>query len=359
MLRALVLAGLVLAATPLAAEPVVVMAYNVENLFDTQDDPANRFDDPYLPKAVKDTRLGHDARCAQTMRSPAEIKSCQDLDWNALALHRKMQGIASVVEAVSPDVLVLLETENPEVVELLRDDYLADLDFQTLVHLDGSSIITDTGIDVAILSRLPLAERETAHIVRYTGREDDVCVATRDIVQAPLALPDGAVLHVFGLHLPAGDYPFFCRRVAMQTLNAAAGRLPENALKLAIGSFNFTCSEAQGDAVTRLLLEGGWQIPPEVQSGCREPGTSKDRQPGYDNWSSWSFLDFALVSQNLLDRASKSGWYANLGSFRTLVVDERQIDADDSGAVSPRRTSAGGISDHWPVAIDLIPRSSE
>lgn len=356
MFRAVLLATLILASGPAAAERIVVMAYNVEQLFDTQDDPANRYDDPYLPKAVKDTRLGHDARCAQTMPNPEEIRACQDLDWNALALHRKMQGITAVVEAVSPDILMLAETENPEVVQLLRDDYLADLDYETLVHLDGTSIITDTGIDVAILSRLPLAGKEKAHIVRYTGHEDDVCVATRDIVQAPLAMPDGAVLHVFAVHLPADDYPFFCRRVAMQTLNTAAAALPEDSLKLAIGSFNFTCSEAQGDAVTRLLLEGGWQPPPEVQSGCREPGTNKDRQSGYDAWSTWSFLDFVLVSRNLVDGAAGSGWFANLGSFRTLLVDERQISADEAGAVSPRRSSQGGISDHWPVAIDLMPR---
>jgi hypothetical protein len=38
---------------------LTLMSWNVENLFDTADDPANPFDDTFLPKAVKDARPGH------------------------------------------------------------------------------------------------------------------------------------------------------------------------------------------------------------------------------------------------------------------------------------------------------------
>ena len=46
------------------------MSWNVENLFDTADDPANPFDDTFLPKAVKDARPEHAAHCRQVNPDP-------------------------------------------------------------------------------------------------------------------------------------------------------------------------------------------------------------------------------------------------------------------------------------------------
>ena len=51
------------------------------------------------------------------------------------------------------------------------------------------------------------------------------------------------------------------------------------------------------------------------------------------------------------------GWFANLGSFRTAVVSAQQVETNDQGFVSPRRydfDAGSGISDHWPVLIELL-----
>jgi hypothetical protein len=73
-----------------------------------------------------------------------------------------------------------------------------------------------------------------------------------------------------------------------------------------------------------------------------------------------SFLGFFAVSESLLtERPSSVGWFANLGSFRTPVVTADQVETTRQGFVSPRRydfAAGRGISDHWPVLIDLIPR---
>jgi hypothetical protein len=67
-----------------------------------------------------------------------------------------------------------------------------------------------------------------------------------------------------------------------------------------------------------------------------------------------------MVSDSLLtERPIKSGWFANLGSFRTAVVSAEQVEVAPQGYVSPRRYNfeAGtGISDHWPVLIELVTR---
>ena len=171
---------------------------------------------------------------------------------------------------------------------------------------------------------------------------------------------DGKVLHVFGVHLPSGGNPFVCRDRAMNALNETRRALPPDALAIAGGDFNLNCSESQGDLFSAMLRYGKWGAPPEVAAGCGEPGSSKHQERRVGTYFTWSFLDFFLVSENMLsERPVKSGWYANLGSFRTSVGTAAQIQTNDDGYVSPRRfdpKTGSGASDHWPVMIDLVTR---
>ena len=258
-----------------------------------------------------------------------------------------------------PDVIILPELENPGILARLNTEFLAGLGYTTAIELDTTVTDLDRGIDVGILSRLPSAAPPTAHKVEF-GNDTDLCRATRDIVAAPLALPDGRTLHLYAVHFPSGGNPIACRERAMRTLNALSAALPADAIAVAGGDFNFPCNEPQGDLFGRLLTEGRWNVPPEVRTGCDEPGSNKFRntRPGNRSWFTWSFLDFFLVSDSLLtERPSPVGWFANLGSFRTAVVSAQQVETSDQGFVSPRRydfEAGSGISDHWPVMIELV-----
>jgi endonuclease/exonuclease/phosphatase family metal-dependent hydrolase len=342
---------------------IPLMSWNVENLFDTADDQANPFDDTFLPKAVKDARPDHAAHCRQVNPIPAFARECIEIDWTDDKLSRKLQAIAEVIRAVrpQPDVIILPELENPGILARLNTEFLAGLGYTTAIELDTTVTALDRGIDVGILSRLPSAAAPTAHKVEF-GNDTDLCRATRDIVAAPLALPDGRTLHLYAVHFPSGGNPIECRERAMRTLNALSAALPADAIAVAGGDFNFPCNEPQGDLFGRLLTEGRWNVPPEVRTGCDEPGSNKFRntRPGNRSWFTWSFLDFFLVSDSLLtERPSPVGWFANLGSFRTAVVSAQQVEASDQGFVSPRRydfDAGSGISDHWPVMIELVTR---
>ena len=51
-------------ALPSFAQPVTVVSFNVENLFDTFDDPENPHDDTYLPLSIGEQRRPiHDTAC--------------------------------------------------------------------------------------------------------------------------------------------------------------------------------------------------------------------------------------------------------------------------------------------------------
>ena len=312
--------------------PVTVMAFNVENLFDTVDDPTNTGDDTYLPLSFKQSNPDHEANCRANNDIDFYAEQCITLDWSEAVIDQKIGALAGVIAEAAPfpDVLIMPETESPTIVSRLNDALPANRRYQTLVQLDSTSVTSDRGIDVAIASRLPLAAPATAHPVDF-GDDTELCRGTRDIIEASLTLPDGKTLHVFGVHLPSGGNPFICREHALQ-----------------------------GDLFERAVRFGKWGVPPEVMAGCAEPGTNKHRERSFGTWFTWSFLDFFLVTENMLaEQRSMSGWFANLGSFRTVVVSGEQLEASGEGFVSTKRfdpVAGTGVSDHWPVMIDLLSR---
>ena len=359
-------ATLLLLTAPCTAQEfrtITLMSWNVENLFDTQDDPNNPFDNTYLPRAVKQSRPDHEQHCRAHFDIPAFQHECITIDWTEEKLRKKLADIATVIRAVQPqpDVIILPELENPAILTRLNTEFLAGLGYSTEIELDSTVTDLDRGIDVGILSRLPLAGTPRAHRVDF-GNDKELCRATRDITEAPLRLPDGKTLNLFAVHFPSGGNPIDCREHAMRTLNALSAALPGDAIAVAGGDFNFPCNESQGDLFDRMLSEGNWTAPPEVSKGCAEPGSNKFRnaRPGNRSWFTWSFLDFFLVSDNLLaEQPSPVGWFANLGSFRTAVVSPAQVETSSQGFVSPRRYNfedGTGISDHWPVLVDLVTR---
>jgi hypothetical protein len=360
----LVMVALSLYSASCYGQSVTVAAFNAENLFDTADDPDNPRDDTYLPLTVKDPRRPqHDCDCEHVNEGREFfVNQCKTLDWTDQVYATKLLRYSDVIKAMPfmPDVIVIPETENKAVLEDLVSRHLSGAGYQ-VIHLDTSDEPVSRGIDVGILTRLPLAGAPAAHQITF-GTDDDVCDKTRDILAVPLRLPDGETLHVFGVHFPSGENSVECRIRGFKKLNDLAVALPAGSLALAAGDFNINCSEAPTDAFARLLVRGNWYASPLVSHGCSAPGSAKHVDRRLYNWNTWSFLDMILVSEELSPtRASTKNWFADLGSFGTVVVHPEQIKVDDrnKGYIEPRRfdpVSGRGVSDHWPVAIRLLNR---
>lgn len=344
------------------AKPVNVVTFNVENLFDTIDDPTNPRDDTYLPRSVKDSRPGHAAKCDELNRSDFFRKQCKELDWSEAVYSAKLERIADVLLSLPalPDVIVIPETENRMVLEDLVSRHLGNVGFK-IIQLDTSDKPESRGIDVGILTRLDVVDTPKAHVIDF-GKDQALCGPTRDIVEAKLRLPDGDVLTVFGVHLPSGSNPFRCRVRAFKSLNDLSKQVAPGKLVLAAGDFNINCNETTSPAFERLLFRGNWYVSPVALVGCTAPGSSKFVDRINDNWHTWSFLDLILVRQELSpSKPSDKNWFADLGSLSTLVVHPEQVRVDENnkGYIAPRRfdpETQKGVSDHWPIGIRLLNR---
>lgn len=348
-----------------AAQPVTIMSFNAENLFDANDDPANLGENSYLPLELKRKRGAlHELACdAYYDGYPDFLAQCKTLDWSEEVYARKLERLGAVIGAVlpKPDVIVLQEVENKRVLDDLVSRHLASYGYR-VIQLDSSETFHNRGIDVGILTRLELAGEPTAHRIDFGADASRCGYAVRDILAVPLSLPDGETLHVFGVHFTPGARQLACRIRAFEKLNELGSALPSESLALAAGDFNFNCEDAVSDSVTELLQVGGWIASPLFRHGCGVPGSFRNNPSSIEHFASWSFLDLIIVSATLSPATpTPRNWFADIGSFSTVVVHPEQIgtDAENLGYVFPRwfdPVTGHGISDHFPVMMRLMTR---
>ena len=200
----------------LAITTVTVMTFNVENLFDNIDDP-EKDDKAYLPLAAKQS-AAHKRACNE-IEVQRWRDECLNLDWNDDILDYKMTVIAATILQVNngrgADIIALQEIENLAVLEQLRTGYLASAGYLPAILIEGTDA---RGIDVALLSRLPLAQPPRLHPLElrdFPERERD----TRGVLQADFQLPDGSILTGFSVHFPAPFHPTPMRVAAYQHLS--------------------------------------------------------------------------------------------------------------------------------------------
>ena len=329
-------------AQPAACEParVVLMTYNVENLFDTVDDP-RKLDDTFLPLELKASST-HRARCA-AIAGAREREACLEWDWDEAILARKLERVAAVILQVNagrgPDILALQEVENHGVLERLRTEYLRGAGYRDSILIEGGD---PRGIDVAFLSRFPLHGEARLHRQPRVRGPHDV----RGILEATFELGDGTLLTGFCAHFPAPTHPAAARMSAFAWLDALAQTLPSERLRFAAGDFNVNAAEERRYDVSGGRLAAGWLTAHAVGcGGCR--GTyyyARDR--------TWSFLDMILVGRDLEPSRARTAWRLDPQSVRIA----NSIAYQSTAGGFPARfdlPAAAGVSDHWPLVADL------
>jgi predicted extracellular nuclease len=297
--------------------------WNVENLFDLEDDPGVEFDEEFTPESPK--------------------------RWTAERLERKLNNLASVIRKMNdgrgPDAFGLCEVENRKVVELLVKQLAPTGRNYQIVHQDSPS---DRGIDCALVydaANFTLADSK----FHFVDAEK-----TRDIIEANLR-HDGADLYVFVNHWPSRNNDEWQRVKAATVLRH---RLDEilaanpNADFLLIGDFNdepanISLKEHLRAAAARDGLPAGSLYDTTAPIRAENKGT-------YVWDDQWQLIDHVIVSPGLLDQ---NGFQWKAGSSQRLEYPELFFQPRRPGAIArPNRSysdnefHASGYSDHLPVA---------
>lgn len=317
-----------------SSKHVSMMTYNVENLFDTEDDPEKN-DDTYLPLSDKKSPI-HQNKCRYTNSSPGRLRECLSLDWSPAVLDRKLRRLTDVVSQVNngrgPDVLIVQEVESRIVLEKWRSQYMNKMGYNTLVYIRGPD---ERGINPAILSRLPLIGDPRLYPIDLSVLEEHAH-PTRGILEATLELPIGEPLTVFAVHFPSQGAPTDFRRQAVRTLIDIATTLPPDSKVVVGGDFNISAQEEYKERFFADLLSHDFGVSHLI--GCKDCVGTIYFPPD----KTWSFFDVLLFSRNLVPQ-----------SIHIVNSSVYQTRRDGTPARFGNGHGSVGVSDHWPMYAEI------
>ena len=213
-----------------------VMSYNLENLFDSLHDEGTN-DYTFLPLLRKNSDMEVRRYCA-SINIPYYRKQCFELDWNTNVVLNKIQNVSRVIreadQGKSPDIIVFQEVENINVLRKLIDIGLDNEGYRELVLVEGPD---RRGIDVAIISKLPLVDDVKYHDIDLTEAypPGQKIKLTRGILEATFNFK-GKVIKVLANHWPSQANKDITRVIAANKLMEVTKK--SDVPVIAAGDFN-------------------------------------------------------------------------------------------------------------------------
>ncbi|KAA9345784.1 endonuclease/exonuclease/phosphatase family protein [Adhaeribacter soli] len=316
-----------------APKEVSVAFYNLENLFDTEDDP-NKDDQEFLPTS--------------------------DLQWTPERYKKKLANMASVIQnlgdADGPELLGVCEIENRKVlVDLAAQPVLSDRNYE-VIHFEGPD---ERSIDVALLYKADVFKvlEQKAIPVTLPNSKDK----TRDILQVKGILA-GDTVTVLVNHWPSkrgGAEESDPKRQAVadlvrRTVDAEMIRNPK-AKVLLMGDFNDT-PDSKAIAETLNAVNNTQPEPARQLYNAFAP-FAEQKKGSYNYKGNWDMIDQMMLSKSLL---TKKGLHY-VPNSATIYQEDRILEQEGKFKGTPFRTYAGkkylgGYSDHLPIYINLSTR---
>ena len=297
--------------------------YNVENLFDTIDDPITN-DNEFLPNAKK--------------------------HWSTRKYKRKLKNIASVIHRIHSDtnhipfIVGLAEVENRSVLQdLINQDELRDYNFD-YVHFDSRDA---RGIDVSLLFNKSLIKILLSKTFPIDIQQNDLLEPTRDILYVK-GLFHNNPIHVLVNHWPSRregvKETAFKRLHLSQKLNSIVKTIYEEDSKaniIVMGDFN---DNPRNDSLQNLVLNNNL-FNPFTKLWSWNSGTLIHKRK-------WYLFDQILLSKNF--KTSHFFKFSSAAIFNPSFIQVQK----GKFKGTPKRSYAGdkhlaGYSDHFPVYVSM------
>ena len=312
-----------------------IMFYNVENLFDTENNPLTQ-DDEFTPEGTR--------------------------RWSKYRYYRKINNIAKVISSVGewnyPALVGLCEVENNRVLDDLTK-------YSPLKKAQYRYIITESedirGINVALLY-----QREHFKYISHNNIPicfpNDSIRKTRDILHVTGEVLTGDTLDIFICHYPSrrgGEIESEPYRIFVSSLlrektdSLFSCRKKENIIIM--GDFN---DESSNKSISEIL--SAKPIKEEINKSELYNLflflEQKSKIGTYKYQGQWNFLDRIIVSGNLLDQQNSFSILSETGCI--YQADFLLTEDSTHGGKRPKKTFhgykyEGGFSDHLPIMVDF------
>jgi endonuclease/exonuclease/phosphatase family metal-dependent hydrolase len=317
-----------------------IMFYNVENLFDTEDDPEKR-DEEFLPEGSR--------------------------YWSKYRYYNKLNNIYKVIVGVGewdlPQIVGLSELENRKVLEdLISNTPLYKADYK-IIHYESPD---RRGIDVGMLYRTEYFTPILQKPIRVVWPKSMSTGTTRDILYVSGYTNANDTLHIFINHWPSrwgGQMETEEKRMYVANMvkkeTDSIFRVNPNANIIIMGDLNDYPSD-------RSLLES---LKTQTEFDDIKPKKlynlsyylEHEKKLGTHKYNGqWGILDQIIVSGGVLDTVSSI--YSTLDDAHVYNADFLLEPDDKFTGKKVNRTYIGfkyhgGYSDHLPVYLDLRKKS--
>ncbi len=299
-----------------------IVFYNVENLFDTIDDPSIN-DEGYLPESKR--------------------------KWFEKRYQSKLQNIAKVIKAIEapcPAVIGFAEIENRQVLA----DLIVKLDLTEeevgVVHADSPD---ERGMDVGLLYRkdqFRLVDQTNLKVTFPSDPDDQ----TRDILHVALVDVEGSLCHFYVNHWPSrkeGQKITQVKRIdAARKLREHINQVlahNEQAKIVVMGDLNCT---PDSPPVYRLLDEKGHPENPLINLGWTH---HYDKKGSTNYKGKWLLFDQILISKSIKDQV----FDFKIVSFSWMLFYNEKYNDFRPNKTYGGKNYFGGFSDHLPVTVSL------
>lgn len=332
-------------APPKAQGAVRLASYNLQNLFDHVDDPTLSGEWEDLKLAVTDDRA---------------------------------KALAAVIRRLDADILCLEEIESKEALAWFRDTYLQGLGYDHIESIDAGYY---RGVEQSVLSRFPISSPTvfvgTVLDTRGGGKKvegksagdkpdskgsakeaggapDDPTKFQRSPLAFDVQLPGGYTLTAFVIHHKAGGEKFNDHREAeaAKIIEFVKQRLEKDpkANIVVVGDFNATPLSDVRRMYKDAGLQNGYDFRngDDQAAGRNRSAPEAQKQQLYDRYTtheSGRSIDYILLSSGFAEEIVP-------GSFFVLS----SLHPGDSYDWRKDTPPSGYASDHYPVALDFIPR---
>jgi endonuclease/exonuclease/phosphatase family metal-dependent hydrolase len=293
--------------------------WNVENLFDTRDDPRTN-DDDFTPQG--------------------------DYRWTRRKLQAKLQGIAKTLAMMDlPDVVGLAEVDNSYVLRELCNGTPLNRAGYRYVHHDSPD---RRGIDVALIYRQDRFRVLSDSVVRVS--DSAAGFYTRDILVVEGVTPQGDTLCLVLNHWPSkkGGEEAEAHRMEIAArlrglMKELQDKYPQGAV-VAMGDMNSTADE---QPMSEGMAFGDDSVNAD---GIRNLTLRLPRDWGSHKFQGqWDYIDQVLL-------LAGDGW--QVGDLKVMRYDHLLTSDKNRTGVRPKRTNQGmryegGLSDHLPLRLRL------
>jgi predicted extracellular nuclease len=300
--------------------------YNVENLFDTEDDPYTE-DEWFLPES--------------------------ETQWDDEKYQTKLENLAKVIDAMNlapggPDLIGLCEVENEDVVwDLAAQEALLPNVYE-VIHFESP----DTrGIDVAAMynpDKLELIHKESIPV----AMPEDPAIKTRDILFCEFIVKESnEPLYFYVNHWSSrrkGEAETFfkrknCALALLEDLQLFDDYTQENII--IVGDMNDYPTDKSLTEVLGADKPGSDAPLWNIQYNNHENGMGT-----YNHQGVWGCLDNAIVTQPLYDKLTYKD--------AEILKAEWMLYTNSNGDQYPDKTYGGtnyygGYSDHLPICIEV------